>query len=132
MLRTVPMFNIRGFSRYTQKWYMSYRFCWQLASRIKMEPAKPVWHVSFLCIEWKTTDGGHWNWPKYGEFYSKNKFGKLVYLVGFIIRIYHDARSSECQTQQVSLYIKNTSLMRIGGVNINRTFQIFSVCWQLT
>ena len=31
------------------------------------------------------------------EFYSKNKFEKLVHLVGFIIRIYHDARSSECQ-----------------------------------
>ena len=30
------------------------------------------------------------------EFYSKNKCEKLVHLVGFIIRIYHDARSSEC------------------------------------
>ena len=29
------------------------------------------------------------------EFYSKNKFEKLVHLVGFIIRIIHDARSSE-------------------------------------
>jgi len=27
----------------------------------------------------------------------QNKFEKLVHLVGFIIRIYHDARSSECQ-----------------------------------
>jgi hypothetical protein len=35
------------------------------------------------------------------EFYSKNKFEKLVHLVGFIIRIYHDARSSECQ---INLY----------------------------
>jgi len=31
------------------------------------------------------------------EFYSENKFEKLVHLVGFIIRIYHDARSSERQ-----------------------------------
>ena len=31
------------------------------------------------------------------EFYSKNKFEKLVHLVGFIIRIYHDARSPERQ-----------------------------------
>jgi hypothetical protein len=30
-------------------------------------------------------------------FYSKNKFEKIMHLVGFIIRIYHDARSSECQ-----------------------------------
>ena len=32
---------------------------------------------------------------KHVEFYSKNKLEKLVYLVGFIIRIYHDARSPE-------------------------------------
>jgi len=35
------------------------------------------------------------NCPKHLEFYSKNKFEKLVHLVGFIIRIYHDAQSSE-------------------------------------
>jgi len=29
------------------------------------------------------------------EFYTKNKLEKLVHLVGFIIRIYHDARSPE-------------------------------------
>ena len=29
-------------------------------------------------------------------FYSKNKFEKLVHLVGLIMRIYQDARSSEC------------------------------------
>jgi hypothetical protein len=31
------------------------------------------------------------------EFYSKNKFEKLAHLVGFIVRIYHDARSPERQ-----------------------------------
>jgi len=31
------------------------------------------------------------------QFYSKNKFEKLVHLVGFIIRIYRDARSPERQ-----------------------------------
>jgi len=35
---------------------------------------------------------------------SKNKFEKLVHLVGFIIRIYHDARSPERQ-------IRNTTLL---------------------
>jgi hypothetical protein len=35
------------------------------------------------------------------EFYSKNKFEKLVHLVDFIIRIYHDARSSECQIRRL-------------------------------
>jgi len=36
---------------------------------------------------------------KHVEFYSKNKFEKLVHLVGFIVRMYHDARSPECQNQ---------------------------------
>ena len=31
------------------------------------------------------------------QFYSKSKFEKLVHLVGFIIRIYHDARCPERQ-----------------------------------
>jgi len=42
-------------------------------------------------------DDGQRNCPKHVQFYPKNKFEKLVHLVGFIIRIYHDARSSECQ-----------------------------------
>ena len=36
--------------------------------------------------------------PKHGEFYSKNKFVKLVGLVGFIVSIYHDAQSPEHQS----------------------------------
>ena len=35
----------------------------------------------------KTPDYGQRNCPKHAEFYSKNKFEKLVHLVGFIIRI---------------------------------------------
>jgi len=34
-----------------------------------------------------TSDDGHRNCPKHVEFYSKNKFEKLVHPVGFIIRI---------------------------------------------
>ena len=48
---------------------------------------KPVWHIPSLCVQWKTPDDGQRNCPKYVEFYSKNKFEKLVHLVGFIIRI---------------------------------------------
>ena len=41
---------------------------------------------------------------KYVESNSKNKFEKLVHLVGFIIIIYEDVRYSECQIQ-VSIII---------------------------
>jgi hypothetical protein len=35
----------------------------------------------------------------------QNKFEKLVHLVGFIIRMYHNARSSECQIKSFLLYL---------------------------
>ena len=47
-----------------------------------------VWHIPMLCVQWKTPGDGQRNCPKHVEFYFKNKFEKLVYLVGFIIRIY--------------------------------------------
>jgi len=45
---------------------------------------------------------GHRN-LKHEEFYSKNKFEILVHLVGFIIRIYHDARSAVRQNDNVNV-----------------------------
>jgi len=56
MFRTVPLSIIRSFSLYTQLWYMSYRFADSLLA----------------------------SYPKHVEFYSKNKFEKLVHLVGFL------------------------------------------------
>ena len=56
----------------------------------------------------RTPDDGQRNSPKHVNFYSKNKFEKLVHLVGFVIRIYHDARSPERQISHVVLIIKPT------------------------
>ena len=78
MFRTVPLSIISSFSLYTQQWYMSYSLQLQLASSCSQAD-------------------GERNCPKHVEFYSKSKFEKLVHLVGFIIRIYHDARSPERQ-----------------------------------
>ena len=39
------------------------------------------------------------NCPKHVEFYCKNNLEKLMHLFGFIIKIYHDTRYSECQIQ---------------------------------
>jgi len=40
-----------------------------------------------VCVQWKTPDDGQRNCPKHVEFYSKNKFEKLVPLVCFIVII---------------------------------------------
>jgi len=82
MFRRVPLSTIRSFSLYTQQWYMSYRFVDSLQA-----VSKPVWHIPLLIVQWRTPDDGQTNCPKHVEFYSKNKFGKLLHLVGFIIRM---------------------------------------------
>jgi len=40
-----------------------------------------------LFVQYYTSDYVQKTCPKHVEFYSKNKFEKLVHLVGFIIRI---------------------------------------------
>ena len=78
MFRTVPLSVIKSFSLYTQQTCMTYT--------IAVCTVKNSW--------WRTEQ-----LSETCRFYSKNKFEKLVYLVGFIIRIYHDARSPERQIQ---------------------------------
>ena len=96
MFRTVPLSLIRSFALYTQQWYMPYRFAdsfrtrsgrncvpsWSCSQAVR----KPVWLIPLLCVQWKTHDVGQRKCPKHVEFHSKNKFEKLVHLVGFIIR----------------------------------------------
>ena len=69
---------------------------WQLARKLSANM------YVLLCVQWKTSDDGQRNCSKHVEFYSKNKFEKLVYLVGFIITIYHDARSPERKKKLLS------------------------------
>ena len=76
---TVSLSIIRNFSLYTQQYT---QFFWQQAV------SKPLWHTPLLCVQWKTPDDGQRKCPQHVEFYSKNKFEKLVHLVGFTIRIW--------------------------------------------
>ena len=77
----------------------------QLVSRIRTElrpdPARKLSANLYeiyllLCVQWKTPDDGQRNRPKHVEFYSKNMFEKLMDVV---LRIYHDAQSSELCVQ---------------------------------
>ena len=53
---------------------------------VPLSISKPVWHIPLLCVQWKTPDGGQRNCLKHVDFHSKNKFEKLVHLVGIIIK----------------------------------------------
>jgi len=70
-----------------------------------------VWHILLLCVQLQTPDDGQRNCPKHVEFYSKNKFDKLVHLVGFIIRIHHDARPPKRQFVTMHGHL-NVNLLR--------------------
>jgi hypothetical protein len=123
MFRTVPLSNIRSFSLYTQQWYMSYSLTGSLRAgsvsgswSCSQASCQTVWHIPLLCVQWKTPDVGQRNCPKHVEFHSKNNFEKLVYLVGFIIQIYHDARSHEYQIPSTHKTGGWTGLLR--GVDV--------------
>ena len=68
---------------------------------LKIRISQAVSKTCTTCIQYKIPDDGQKTCPKHVEFYCKNKFEKLVHLFGFITRIYHDARSSECQTMKL-------------------------------
>ena len=103
MFRTILLSIIRSFSLYTQQWCMSYRHADSLWAVSKL-----VWPIPLLCVQWKTPDDGQKNCPRHVEFYSKKKCEKSVHLIGFIIRIYHDARSYECQAVHVEMNLIET------------------------
>ena len=114
MFRTAPLSIIRNFSLYTQQWYMSKRFAdsLQLGSGrsflilIASCNCKPVRHIPLLCVQWKTPDDGQKNCSKHIEFYSKNKFEKLVHLVGFIIRKF---QGNSAEILRMFFYMANHS-----------------------
>ena len=121
MFRTVPPSIIRSFSLYTQQLYIPYKFADSLragSGRSGLRPdiyrkLLPNPYNILLCVQWETADDGQRNCPKHVEFCPKNRFEKLVLLFGFIIRIYHDARSPERQfiTMHGHLNVKFISII---------------------
>ena len=54
-----------------------------------------IYEYPLLCTQYQTPDDGQKTCPKHVESYSKNKFEKLVHLVGFIVIIYRVILSLE-------------------------------------
>jgi len=85
--------------------------------------SKPVWHIPLLCVQWKTPDDGQRNCSKHVEFHSKNKFEKLMHLVGFIIILeigFHSCECSEsgpvgCDTMYTCRWITGSTLEMKAG-----------------
>ena len=80
MFRTVPLSIIRSFPLYTRQWYRSYRFAvWR-----SMHNGCVTYTIAVCTVE------NSWWWTEElsetCRVSFQNKFEKLVYLVGFIIR----------------------------------------------
>jgi hypothetical protein len=77
-------------SLYNRHWFMSYRFVdgFRAGPRWSCSKAvfRPIWHIPVPSVRWINS----WWWaeelPETCRVSCRNKFGKLVHLVGFIIK----------------------------------------------
>jgi len=67
-----------------------------------------------LCIRYLTPDDGQETCPKHVEFYSKNKFEKLMHLFGFIIRRVNNICRRQCARGCENNNSNNTTPYRAG------------------
>jgi len=86
-----------------------------------------------LCVQWKSSDDGQRNSPKHLEFYSKNKFEKLVHLVGFIttkLKL-NNAASIFNIFKSITLHYSLDVLSTVHFVDIVIFFQqMHNICYQ--
>ena len=106
MFRTVPLSIIRSLALYTQQWYMSYRFCWQLASRITMELHPDPPSGQFLC-------------PSSGVFHRTHSRG-----------ICHTVLLTACERDQDGT--PSWSSIRTVPLSIIRSFSLYTQPWYMS
>ena len=108
MFRTVPLSIIWNFFTVHTAMVMSYKFADSLragSGRILLASCQQTCtkYTIAVCTVKKLLMMDRGTVRNMLSLYSKNKLEKLVHLIGFIIRIYHDVRSPK--RQNVSLYI---------------------------
>jgi len=106
MFRTVPLSTVRSFSLYTQRAGSGWNCSSVLILLASCQQTCMTYTIAVCTVK------NSWWWTEeLSETYRvlfKNKFERLVHLVGFIVRIYHEARSPERQTL-CTLFIDNCS-----------------------
>jgi len=87
--------------------YYIYHYCVQWKTRASCQQTCMAYTIAVCAVK------NCWWWTeelsKTCKVSSKNKFEKLVHLVGFIIRIFHDTRSPERQITRYSLFLSPNS-----------------------
>ena len=73
-----------------------------------------LYGIYYCCVLRKTRDDGQRNCPQHVEFHSKNKFEKLLHLLGFIIRHEYVSKAFNLySTEHKGQYLEPTD-QRIG------------------
>ena len=114
------------YSLYTQQWFVdSFRAgpSWSCSKAV----FRPVWHISLLSVEWINS----WWWAE--ELSEKcrvscqNKFGKLVHLVGFIIKKIVTMHGHVTVNVLCSIYVRiSTSVIdRLSSVCLSVCLSLF-------
>jgi len=114
--------------------------CWQLASRIRTElqfrpdaarkPSTKLCDIYHCCVYSEKLLMMDRETVRNMQFYSKNKFEKLVYLFRFIIRIYHDARSPERQIELTHIFtVRCIAFWYLAAVKMVVYFALFERIW---
>jgi len=92
MFRTVPLSIIRSFFHYTHSNGICHTGLLTACEQDQVRTSSVLillascQHIYHCCVySEKTPDDGQRNCPKHVQFHAKNKFEKLVHLVGFII-----------------------------------------------
>ena len=89
-----------------------------------------VYVVQVMLTACQLADGGQSNCPKNVEFYFENKFKKLMHLVGFVIKMYDDARSSERQIR-IASQVQGVTMHFVGThvpIHLDLQFSQFEWC----
>jgi len=86
MFRTVPLSIVRSFFYCTHNNGICHTGLLTACEPLASCQQTCIKYIIAVCTVKKTPDDGQRNCPKHVELHSKNKFEKLVHLVGFIIR----------------------------------------------
>jgi len=106
MFRTGFPYIIRSLVLYTQQWvYVIFMLAGSGSILIPLASSQQNLYVIYLllCIQYYTPDDGHKTCSKHVEFCSKNKFEKLLRLVG-VVTIIDQRITRVCDLLQTVLY----------------------------
>jgi len=113
------------YSLYTQQCYMSYRFVDSFRARpgwsCSKAVYKPVWHILLLSVQWINASWWEEELPETCRVSCRSKLGKLVHLLGFIIKKFVTVHGH--LNVRKPPYICFLMQLRVISVHVSKTYE---------